>query len=396
MKIERLRAFMTQDGDRPRVLLAIDTDAGITGWGECYNHGPDRALAPVLDYFAGFLAGHDPRRVEFLMQLLYQQNRFPPGALGLAAMSAIDHCLWDISAKALGVPVYALLGGHVRDRVRVYAGIYTAPDAAQARDVMDVWRDNWGVGAFKLSPYRIDIHANRWGEVVRTSADYFRLLRETVDADYDLAFDAHAKIFEPRQAIQLGNALAPYDPLFFEEPLRPENIDAWGALNRRLDCPLATGESLYNRYEFLRLLQGGGADIIQPDICAVGGITEMRRIAAIADAHYVTLAPHNPMGPLATAVNLHFCAAITNFKILEYRLPNPQVLGEAAAGLQGNSIGGAYYVTDPYLPHDGYLDLRPDRPGWGVEIDEDYLATDRYIHWERKVPTRPDGATAFM
>lgn len=395
MKIDRIRAFMTRDGNRPRVIVAIDTDAGITGWGECYNHGPDRALPPILDYLADFLIGEDPRRIEYLIQYLLQQSRFPPGALGLAAISAIDHCLWDISAKALDVPVYMLLGGHVRDRVRVYAGIYTAPDTHAASDTMNMLNADWGFDAFKLSPYRIDIHANRWGEVVRTSAEYFRGLREKSNSRYEIAFDAHAKIFEPRLAAQLGNALAPYDPMFFEEPIRPENYEAWGTLNRSLDCVLATGESLYNRFEFLRLLQAGGCDIIQPDICVVGGLLEMRKIAAIAEAYYVTIAPHNPMGPLATAVNLHFCAAQPNFKILEYRLPNKDVLSPGRAQMVGETVGDAHYVVDPYLPRDGHLELRPDRPGWGVEIDEGQLKGDQYVRWQRKVPVRPDGSTGF-
>lgn len=137
MKIDRLRAFMTRDKDRPRVVIAIDTDDGLTGWGECYNHGPDKALLPLLDYLFGFLKGQDPRRIEFLILYLLQQTRFPPGALGLAAISAIDHCLWDISAKAVNQPVYMLLGGNARDRVRVYAGVYTAPDAGAARETFD-------------------------------------------------------------------------------------------------------------------------------------------------------------------------------------------------------------------------------------------------------------------
>ena len=227
MKIDRLRAFMSRDKNRPRVILAMDTDDGLTGWGECYNHGPDKALFALFDYLTTFIKGHDPRRVEFIVQMLLQQARFPPGALGLAAIAAIDHCLWDISAKALGVPVYQLLGGHVRERVQVYAGLYTAPDVPQAKDQMDALNAKWGITAFKLSPYRVDMHCHRWGEVVKTSADYFRGLREAVRSDYDIAFDAHAKIFEVGQAIQLGNALAPYDPLFFEEPIRPENFEAW-------------------------------------------------------------------------------------------------------------------------------------------------------------------------
>ena len=386
MRIARLRSFMSRDGDRPRVLVAIDTEDGITGWGECYNHGPDRALPPLLDYLAGMIEGEDPRRVEFLTLKLVQQARFPPGALGLAAISAIDQCLWDITAKALGVPVYALLGGAMRDRVRVYQGIYTAPDPALARDRVAALHERYGLTAFKLSPWRIDPHANRWGEVVRAAHDYFRGLREVMPTEFDFAFDAHAKIFEPWQAVALGNALAPYDPLFFEEPIRPEHIPAWAEIKAQIRCPLATGESLYSRFEFLTLLNARGADIIQPDVCVVGGVGEMRRIWTLAEAHYVTLAPHNPMGPLATAVNLHLCLAAPNFRILEYRLPPGADDGRENVGT---------YIKDPYLPVDGHLLPRPDRPGWGVEIDEDYLATDRYVHWERKMPKKPDGSFGY-
>jgi galactonate dehydratase len=394
MKIDRMRVFVTRDKDRPRVIVALDTDDGLTGWGECYNHGPDLALPPVLDYLYGFLAGQDPTRVEYLYNLLLQQNRFPPGALGLSAISALDHCLWDLAAKAAGVPVYKLLGGEVRDRIKVYAGVYTAPDAPAAKEEFDRLNEGWGFTAFKLSPWRVDIHAHRWGEVVRSSADYFRSLRETVRSDYDIAFDAHAKIFEPAAARQLGNALAPYDPLFFEEPLRPENIEMWGDLKQGLNCTLATGESLYNRNEFLRLLQVKGADIIQPDICVVGGISEMRRIATLAEAHFVSIAPHNPMGPLATAVNVHFSAAQQNFRILEYRLPKGQCYVYGGTDLEKRE-DETRYVVDPYLPKDGYLELRPDRPGWGVGMDEKAMQEDGYIHWQRRVPKRPDGSYAF-
>ncbi|WP_416408989.1 galactarate dehydratase [Agrobacterium rosae] len=394
MKIDRMRVFVTRDKDRPRVVVALDTDDGLTGWGECYNHGPDLAVPPILDYLYNFLAGQDPTRVEYLYNLMLQQNRFPPGALGLSAMSALDHCLWDLAAKAAGVPVYKLLGGEVRDRIKVYAGVYTAPDAPAAKEEFDRLNEEWGFTAFKLSPWRLDIHAHRWGEVVRSSAEYFRSLRETVRSDYDIAFDAHAKIFEPAAARQLGNALAPYDPLFFEEPLRPENIEMWGDLKQGLNCTLATGESLYNRNEFLRLLQVKGADIIQPDICVVGGISEMRRIATLAEAHFVSIAPHNPMGPLATAVNVHFSAAQQNFRILEYRLPKGQCYVYGGTDLEKRE-DETRYVVDPYLPKDGYLELRPDRPGWGVEMNEKAMQEDGYIHWQRRVPKRPDGSYAF-
>lgn len=394
MKIDRMRVFVTRDKDRPRVIVALDTDDGLTGWGECYNHGPDLALPPLLDYLYAFIAGQDPSRVEYLVNLLIQQSRFPPGAMGLSAISALDHCLWDLSAKALGVPVYKLLGGAVRDRIKVYAGVYTAPDAPAAKEEFDRLNEGYGFTAFKLSPWRIDLHANRWGEVVKASADYFRSLRETVRNDYEIAFDAHAKIFEPAAARQLGNALATFDPLFFEEPLRPENIEAWGDLKQGLNCTLATGESLYSRFEFLRLLQVKGADLIQPDICVVGGITEMRKIATIAEAFFVPIAPHNPMGPLATAVNVHFAAATQSFRILEYRLPKGQCYVYGGTEIESRE-DETRYVVDPYLPKDGYLELRPDRPGWGVEMDEKAMSEDGYIHWQRRVPKRPDGSYAF-
>ncbi|NEJ05968.1 mandelate racemase/muconate lactonizing enzyme family protein (plasmid) [Rhizobium ruizarguesonis] len=394
MKIDRMRVFMTRDKDRPRVIVALDTDDGLTGWGECYNHGPDKALPPLLDYLYEFLSGQDPTRVDYLVNLLIQQSRFPPGALGLAAISALDHCLWDLAAKAANVPVYKLLGGEVRDRIKVYAGVYTAPDAPAARDEFDRLKEGWGFTAFKLSPWRLDMHAHRWGNVVKASADYFRSLRETVNDEYEIAFDAHAKIFEPIAARQLGNALAPYDPLFYEEPLRPENIEAWGDLKQGLNCVLATGESLYNRNEFLRLLQVKGADLIQPDICVVGGISEMRRIATLAEAFCVGVAPHNPMGPLATAVNVHFSAAAQNFRILEYRLPKGQAYVYGGIDIEKRQ-GETRYVVDPYLPKDGYLELRPDRPGWGVEMDEKAMEEEGYIHWQRRVPKRPDGSYAF-
>ncbi|MBW6425304.1 galactarate dehydratase [Rhizobium sp. XQZ8] len=394
MKIDRMRVYMTRDKDRPRVIVALDTDDGLTGWGECYNHGPDKALPPLLDYLYGFIAGQDPTRVDYLVNLMIQQSRFPPGAMGLAAIAGLDHCLWDLAAKAAGVPVYKLLGGEVRDKIKVYAGVYTAPDAPAARDEFDRLNEGWGFTAFKLSPWRIDMHTNRWGNVVKASADYFRQLRETVRDDYEIAFDAHAKIYEANAARQLGNALAPYDPLFYEEPLRPENIEAWGELKQGLECTLATGESLYSRYEFLRLLQVKGADLIQPDICVVGGLSEMRRIATLAEAFYVGVAPHNPMGPLATAVNVHFSAAQQNFKILEYRLPKGQTYIYGGTEVETREET-ARYVADPYLPKDGYLELRPDRPGWGVEMDEKAMQEDGYVHWQRRVPKRPDGSYAF-
>jgi len=391
MKIVRLRCFMSRDGNRPRVLVALDTDENLTGWGECYNHGPDRALKPILEYLFSQIQNEDPRQIERIMLKLYQYARFPPGSLSLAAMSAIDHALWDISAKALNVPVYMLLGGNVRDKVRVYLGLYTAPDANEVKEQVDAASEQYGLNAFKMSPYRTDIHAVPWGETLAATTEWANEVHSLCPG-FEFAYDAHARLFEPWQARDLGNALAHLNPLFYEEPMRPENIELWGDLKSQLKVPLATGESLYSKFEFARLINARGADIIQPDICVVGGVTEMRKIATIAETYYLNVAPHNPMGPLATAINFHFCMALPNFKILEYRLPGSNAFLGLTSPTNENTSS---YVRDPYIAKSGYLHPRPEKAGWGVEIDEDYLQTDQYVHWERKLPMRPDGSTGY-
>ena len=278
-------------------MLRWDTDEGITGWGEAYNHGPGPGVGGHCSITCPCRSPAKTRAGSKRLHLkMLQHARFPPGALGLAAISAIDHALYDISAKALGVPVYQLLGGAcARPGTGVIWGVYSAPEAEEVRDHCARARDAYGLTAFKLSPYRADIHADPWGKVIRATSDWVEALTNLCP-DWEFAFDAHARLYEPWQAVELGNALAPFHPLFFEEPIRPENIEAWGPLNAALKVPLATGESLYNRWEFLRLLQCRGADIVQPDIAVVGGMTEMRKIAAIASAFYVPVAPHKPDG----------------------------------------------------------------------------------------------------
>lgn len=380
MKITGIKTFVAQFGSRPRALLKVETDEGIYGWGEAYSTGPDLSVEPIADYIFEMIKGDDPRRIEYIMMKLHQQFRFPPGGAGLSAISAVDHALWDISGKAAGLPVYMLLGGAARDRVRVYHGI-GGRSGKELSDSAQRLHEEWGFTAFKTGPYLLDPDADRWGRVCATAANYFADIRKHTPENWEFAFDPHAKIFEPIRALQLANALAPYDPYFYEEPLRPEHIPAWSKLRAQMQVPLATGESLYTRFEFLDLIAAQGADIIQPDICICGGLLEMRKIAAIAEAHYVTIAPHNPMGPLATAVNVHFAAATPNFKILEYILPT--------------SSGWSNWVDEPYLPNDGYLELR-DRPGLGVEVNEDAIRDNDYTHWQRTCPIRPDGSTGYI
>ena len=379
MKITAIKTFAGTFGNRSRGLIKVETDEGLYGWGEAYSVGPDRSVEPIADYIFEMIKGEDPRRVEYIMLKLFQQFRFPPGGTGLAVMSAVDHALWDISGKAADLPVYMLLGGTVRDRIRVYHGVSgNAGDVAERSHEL---HDRWGFTAFKTSPYHLDPEAERWGRVCDAAARFFEELRGKTPVEWEYAFDPHARIFEPIRALQLANALAPYDPYFYEEPLRPEHLPAWSRLRAQMQVPLATGESLYTRFEFLELMAAQGADIIQPDVCVCGGLLEMRKIAAIAEAHYVSVAPHNPMGPLATAVNVHFAAAAPNFKILEYVLP---------VGTEWEQS-----IIDPYLPEDGYLLLR-DVPGLGIDVDEEALRDNEVVYWQRTCQIRPDGSTAYI
>ena len=207
MKITAITPIIARFGNRPRVLVKVETDEGITGWGETYSIGPDLAVGPTVDYCFELIKGIDPRRIEFIMMKLHQQFRFPPGGIGLSAISGIDHALWDISGKAAGVPVYQLLGGHARDRVRVYRSI-GGRDGKEAADQARRLNEEYGFTAFKTSPYQLDPDANRWGRVCAEATKYFEELRVNCPDDWEFAFDPHAKIFEPIRALQLANALA--------------------------------------------------------------------------------------------------------------------------------------------------------------------------------------------
>ena len=380
MKITGITCRIVDGGGRNIVLVKTETDEGIVGWGEAFSVGPDLAVAATIDHLKDWILGDDPRDIERLWATMYQGLRFPPGSVGLAAISGIEHTLWDISAKALGLPVYKLLGGRVRDRVRVYQGCTGPTPEAAAEKALGLVRD-YGYTAFKMSPFPPDDHLRPWNEVLREGPRHMAAVREAVGDDVDIGLDVHAKVLEPMRALELARAVEPYNPFFFEEPIRPEGIREMAWLTRRSPIPIATGEALYAKFQFNDLVRQQAADIIQPDVCVCGGLMEMKKIAAIAEGHDVVVAPHNPMGPLAGAINLHFAASTTNFLILEYRAHDRGRWREL--------------VKDPWVPVDGHLAI-PDTPGWGLEVNEDAL--DRYpaINWRRGNPVRADNSPAFI
>ena len=379
MKIVRIDTFLVGSGRRNLVFVKVVTDEGIHGVGEAYSAGPDEATVAVIKDFESWIVGQDPMDIEFLWQWMYNCSRFPGGVITNSAISGIEHALWDIKGKALGVPVYQLLGGKARDRIRVYQNPGGRTPEEMAENSLALI-EKYGYTALKIGPQppdsdRMPLNAALRGAVARMEA-----VRRAVGEDIDIGVDPHAKIFEPIRAVQMAQALKPYNPYFFEEPIRPENIDAMASLRGQVDIPVATGEMLYTKYEFRDLLVRGAADIIQPDICCAGGILEMRKIAAMAEAFYVTVAPHNPMGPIATAVNVHFAAATPNFLILEY---NPDDKAERRD-----------LVDEPMKVVDGYIEL-PTKPGLGIDINEEALSKYPPVRWHRAFPLRADGAMGY-
>jgi galactonate dehydratase len=380
MKITGITCHIVDGGGRNIVFVKTETDSGIVGWGEAFSVGPDLAVAATVDHLKDWILGDDPRDIERLWATMYQGLRFPPGSVGLAAISGIEHTLWDISAKALDLPVYRLLGGRVRDRVRVYQGC-TGPTPEAAAEKALALVEEYGYTAFKMSPFPPDEHLRPWNEVLREGPRHMAAVREAVGDDVDIGLDVHAKVLEPMRALELARAVEPYNPFFFEEPIRPEGIREMAWLRRRSPIPIATGEALYAKFQFNDLVRQQAADIIQPDVCVCGGLMEMKKIAAIAEGHDVVVAPHNPMGPLAGAINLHFAASTTNFLVLEYRAHDKGRWREL--------------VKDPWVPVDGHLAI-PETPGWGLDVNEDAL--DRYpaITWRRGNPIRADNSPAFI
>jgi galactonate dehydratase len=380
MRITAVRSYLVQEGHRNLVFVKVVTDEGIEGIGEAYSVGPDEATAAVIHDFERWLIGEDPANIEHLWQLMYNGTRFPGGSIVNAAISGIEHALWDIQGKALGVPVYRLLGGKCRDRIRVYQGCGGATPEEMA-DHARALIESYGYTALKLGPHPPDADRMPINAVVREAARRLEAVRVAVGPDIDLGVDPHAKIFEPARAVAMAQALKPFHPFFFEEPLRPENMDALAKVASQVDIPLATGEMLYTKFQFRDLLVRQCVDIIQPDICCAGGLLECKKIAAMAEAFYVTVAPHNPMGPVATAVNVQLAACIPNFLILEY--------------IPDDRPGRQDLVKEPLRVVDGYIPV-PDRPGLGIELNEEAFERHPYRPWRRGVPIRVDGSVGFV
>jgi galactonate dehydratase len=379
MKITDIKTFLVGAGGRNWVYVKVLTDQGIYGIGEAYSAGPDEATVKVIEDFKTWLIGNDPRNVQYLFDLMYNTTRFPGGIVVNSAMSGIEHALWDIAGKSAGVPVWALLGGRMRNKIRVYQSTSGATPQ-QAGDNAKQMIEKYGYTALKMGIQAPgDMPYNR---ATRETAEHVRAVRDAVGPDVDIGVDVHAKFFEAERAIRLAKAIEPYNPMWMEESVRPENYAAMKKVADHVSIPLASGESNYGIYEFKELIERQALDFVQPDICCCGGVLTMKKIAAMAEAQYILVAPHNPMSPLATAINVHFAASTPNFFILEYAAPD--------SGARKNVLKEPLMVRK-----DGYVDI-PNKPGWGMELNEEAFKSMPPAPWRRGTSFHADGSPYFQ
>ncbi|MFA0839101.1 galactonate dehydratase [Streptomyces rochei] len=373
MRIVKVRTFHV----RPRWLfVAVETDKGVIGWGEAVVEGQARVVERMIGDLAEYLAGRDPRRIEHHWQGMYRGAFYRGGAVLCSAISGIDQALWDITARDLGVPVHALLGGAVRDSVRMYGharGVTDAEFAQAARRSRSA-----GMTAIKFGldgPVRaLDTVEYVDRQVARVAA-----VREAVGPAFDIALDFHGRT-SPAMARRLAERLSPMGPLFIEEPCLPENVDALAEIARATNVPIAAGERIFTKWGFRELLERRAVSVVQPDLCHAGGISEVRRIAAMAEAHYVALAPHNPLGPVSLAACLQVAASTPNFLIQEY------------LALDDGADLGAGILAVPFSVENGHIAV-PTGPGLGIEVDEAQLMDRVYAgDWTTPRFTHQDGS----
>ena len=358
MKITKIETFKAWVDWCNWLFVRISTDEGLAGWGEASLHGAIESVETAIREFSPNLIGQDPAGPEQHWHRLYNAWRWRGGAVFTSALSALDIALWDIEGRRLGVPVHRLLGGAHRDRLRVYASHWISgkdtPEHAfdAAKEAL-----RRGFTGFKCSPFTREGLAEDENNALRHAVEVVAAAREGAGPDSDIFIEC-SELLSPRLTVQLDQMLAPYRPGWFEEPIPFENARAMAQLQHDIKTPIATGERLLSRFEYRELLERAGCRIIQPDVMHAGGLTEVRRIAALADTWYVPVAPHNPGGPICTAASMHLAAAIPNFFVLEQMEPQRAFRDR---------------VASPAVRFENGHFLVPQDPGLGLELDIDVL-----------------------
>lgn len=337
------------------VLLHLTTDAGVDGWGECTLEGKDASVLAAAGELFRSLAGQDVTRIELLWNGWLRNSAWKGAAL-YSAMSGLEQALWDIRGKALGLPVHALLGGAVRDAVDVYTWLDPFPEQAAVRDQVDAVTETYGYRTFKIDPF--DGYFSTADAGLPAALERTARLVEVLGADGRVAIEAHQR-FLPGAAVQAAKAFAQFSPVFLEEPVLAEDLAGLAHVRAATDVPLAWGERCFTRWGATEVLSRRLVDYLQIDLCHVGGILEGRKVAAMAEAHGVSVVPHNPNGPLGWAATLQLAALSPNLVAMETVHQRFPVL---------NAL-----LAEPFVIEDGRVQI-PAGPGLGVTIDEDAVA----------------------
>ena len=371
MKITSVKTAATS-GHGMHLWVCIETDAGVTGLGECV-HGGKQAIA-IIQYLEEKLVGRDPFAIDALFEQLRRGHVFDGGDAGalITALTGIEIALWDLKGKALETPIYELLGGKFRDKIRVYADCQVEPgmNFDEIRQVVDGVLER-GFTALKID---VDIHAygHAGTEIEGFTKDTFNMtafqweherMVELVDMvtraagrDVAVAADVHTRLDVP-SAIRLARDLEPYHLMWLEEPVPAENVEAMRKVTESTSTPICCGENLYLRHGFRDLLEQQAADVIMPDIPKCGGLSECRKIANMAEIYYIPFAPHNVSSPIGTMASAHVCATVPNFMVLEFHWLH-------------RDYWSTIIKEKRDIIHDGYITLS-DRPGIGLELDEE-------------------------
>lgn len=365
-RIEKIDTFLV---DR-WCLVRVQCDDGTVGIGEAGVHGWPQVTATMVDAMARYLVGQPSHKIEHHAQLLQRSSHFM-GAVVAGAISAIDIALWDIKGKQLGVPIYELMGGKTRDRVRCYIHVHgnsldeLVADAVRQKEA--------GFTAVRFSPFSADFHLHRSYEEWVTEAERrVGALREVLKGEVDLCIELHRQM-NPAESIGLAQRLQKFHPYFYEDPMLPDSPALMGDVRTRSALPIATGERFMSIYQFQELLQSKGCDYVRPDVCLCMGLTGSKKVAALAEAHHIKVIPHNPLSPISTAACVQLDACIPNFGLQEYT-------GESESPKRE-------LVQQPLTLDKGYL-VVPEAPGLGIVLNDEAI---QRLTPNIRVPNTPIG-----
>ena len=380
MKITDIKTYPVWVGSRNQLIVKVETDAGLYGWGESGLAGRELAVVGAIKHYREFLIGRDPMRIGALWQEMYRSQYFEGGRVLAAAISAIDLALHDIVGKALGVPAYQLLGGRQRDYVPCFASTSGASETELIDNTKSFMASGWECIRIAPAGATGDIFEPR--QSIALTAAWLTKLRQAVGAKVVLGVDYHHRL-SVAEAASFCQRLQPGTLDFLEEPIRDETPEAYLALREMVDVPFAIGEEFSSKWAFLPYLERGITNFARIDVCNVGGLTEAMKVAGWAEAHYIDLMPHNPLGPICTAASIHLAAAVPNFAWLEvWASPDGQLI------FTDNDL----FTMQPKL--EGNRFRVPETPGLGIELNEELLVkrAAEFNFWEAPHWRREDGS----